>query len=84
MADAPADPAGGLVAAVLALAGSADPTGWLVDVPLAGVAAWLAGDPRVPDHPAEVGVAPPRARRVGESAAGLGTDTEKVAASLGS
>ena len=48
------------------------------------MAAWLAGDPRVPDHPAEAGVAPPRARRVGESAAGLGTDTEKVAASLGS
>ena len=84
VADAPADPAGGLVAAVLALAGVADPAGWLVDVPLAGVAAWLAGDSRVPDHPAEVGVAPPRARRVGESAAGLGADTEKVAASLGS
>ena len=37
-----------------------------------------------PAGPAEAGGAPPRARRVGEAAAGLGTDTEKVTASLDS
>jgi crotonobetainyl-CoA:carnitine CoA-transferase CaiB-like acyl-CoA transferase len=44
-ADAVADPATGLVAAAACLGLLAEPGRWLVDVPMAGVAAWLAGAP---------------------------------------
>jgi hypothetical protein len=47
----------------------------LLDVPLAGVARWLArGDP-VPSGHHQLRTAPPRARPVGPRAADLGTDT---------
>ncbi len=49
--------------------------GVLLDVPLAGVARWLArGDP-VPSGHHQLRTAPPRARPVGPRAADLGTDT---------
>ena len=81
--DAVADPATGLVAAVLALAALSSRTGWLVDVSLAGVAAWLAENTQIPTHPPGVTVEPPRARTASGPAAELGADTATVVASLG-
>lgn len=75
VADAVADPATGLVAAAAGLGALDAGRGVLLDVPLAGVARWLArGDP-VPSGHHQLRTAPPRARPVGPRAADLGTDT---------
>jgi hypothetical protein len=75
VADAVADPATGLVAAAAVLGALDAGRGVLLDVPLAGVARWLArGDP-VPSGHHQLRTAPPRARPVGPRAADLGTDT---------
>jgi len=94
-ADAVADPATGLVAAAACLGLLAETGTWLLDVPMAGVAAHLAGPTR--DHgpsPAadadgyvatargRVQVAPPRSRRVVAGGPALGADTERVVAEL--
>ncbi len=93
-ADAVADPATGLVAAAACLGLLAQPGRWLVDVPMAGVAAWLAGDadrrPSLragPDGSVATGtgrvrVAPPRARPVTEPGPALGADTSRVLGDL--
>ena len=83
VADAVADPATGLLAAVLTLAALGSGRGHLLDVSLAGTAGWLAGDGREPDTTSGVEVVPPRARRVGARAAVLGADTASVMAGLG-
>jgi len=60
-ADAVADPAAGLVAAASTLAALETPQRWTLDVAMRDVAAHLAiGD--VPEMPADLDVAPPRAR----------------------
>ena len=85
VADAVADPLTGLVAAVAARAGVARGGRWLVDVPLATVAAWVAAHPdddaadevaatewravADPPTPGPVGPAPARAPAVGADTA---------------
>jgi crotonobetainyl-CoA:carnitine CoA-transferase CaiB-like acyl-CoA transferase len=72
-ADAVADPTTGLVAAVAALEALAAGGRQLIDVPLAGVAAHLAG-PTLPVDP-QIEVAPPRARPVPGPGPALGEHT---------
>jgi len=82
VADAVADPATGLLAAVLTLAALRSGRGHLLDISLAGTARCLAGDGRVVDKANAVEVVEPRARRAGEPAALLGADTASVIAGL--
>ncbi len=82
VADAVADPATGLLAAVLALAALGSGRGHLVDVSLAGTARWMAGGGRVVDTENAGEVAEPRARRAGDRAAPLGADTTSVMAGI--
>ena len=84
VADAVADPATGLLSAVLTLAALGSGRGHLVDVSLAGTARWMAGDGRVVGTANAGEVSAPRARRVGPRAAELGEDTGAVMAGLGS
>ncbi len=84
VADAVADPATGLLAAVLTLAALGSGRGHLVDVSLAGTARWMAGEGRVVGTANAGEVSAPRARRVGPRAAELGEDTGAVMAGLGS
>jgi crotonobetainyl-CoA:carnitine CoA-transferase CaiB-like acyl-CoA transferase len=82
-ADAAADPATGLVAAVAALDRFEHRGAWLVDVHLAGVAAHLAGRPGLPANACWTGpVAPPRSRPANGRAADLGQHTDEVLAAL--
>ena len=83
VADAVADPATGLLAAVLTLAALGSGRGHLVDVSLAGTAGWLLGDGRMVDAAAGVEAALPRTRHADAPAAGLGADTASVLAGLG-
>ena len=79
-ADAVADPASGLVAAVAVLEALARGGRWLLDVSLSGVAAGLAG----PTLPADASAAqPPRARPAVGAAPRLGADTDAVLTELG-
>jgi hypothetical protein len=80
-ADAVADPATGLVAAVAALEALAGGGRHLLDVPLVAVAAHLAGPTRPVDHPAAV--AAPRARLPLAVAPRLGQHTGEVLTRLG-
>jgi hypothetical protein len=78
-ADAVADPATGLLAAVAVLDRLAAGGRWLLDVALARTAALMAGGPSV----AWTGpVAPPRARAVTRTAPRLGQDTARIVAEL--
>jgi crotonobetainyl-CoA:carnitine CoA-transferase CaiB-like acyl-CoA transferase len=80
-ADAAADPATGLYAAVATLEALATDGRWLLDVRLAGVAAWLAGP--ADSVPAGSGqVAPPRSRPAAGRAPALGEHTDAVLAEL--
>ena len=83
VADAVADPATGLLAAVLTLAALGSGRGHLIDVSLAGTAGWLLGDGRMVDAAAGVEAALPRTRHADAPAAGLGADTASVLAGLG-
>ncbi|MBC8364160.1 MAG: CoA transferase [Actinobacteria bacterium] len=76
VADAVADPSTGLVAAVAVLAALDSGSGVVLDVPLAGVARWMARSDPVPtgQHHAE----PPRARLIAPRAADLGADTARM------
>ena len=76
VADAVADPAAGLVAAVAVLAALDSGSGVLLDVPLAGVARWLARGAPVPSG--QQHAEPPRARPSGRRAADLGADTARI------
>lgn len=78
VADAVADPATGLVAAAAVLAALRDGRGALLDLPLSGVASWLARGASVPTGPVGVVVAPPRARPVEAAGPGLGVDSADV------
>lgn len=80
-ADAVADPITGLAAARACLDVLAGGGRWLLDVSMAGVCAALTG-PTLP-APADVAVAPPRARPAAGSAPELGADTTQVLAELG-
>jgi hypothetical protein len=89
VADAAADPATGLYAAVATLAALDTGGRWLLDIRLAGVAAWLAGSSagaaragaaRIGDMGA---IAPPRSRRAAGQAAPLGAHTDAVLAEFG-
>ena len=87
-ADAIADPLAGIVAAAAVTAALASGRRWLLDIPLAGVAAWMAGSPSDrgrrrlgPDPEGDSGehvwagpVARPRARRPVSSAPAIGAD----------
>lgn len=79
-ADAVADPATGLVAAAAVLDAWAAGGRWLLDVPMAAVAAHLAG-PTLPADPA-LPVAPPRARPPTGRGPSLGEHTDEVLAAL--
>ena len=79
-ADAVADPLTGVTAAVAALDALRDGGRWLLDVPMAGIAARAAG-PTLP-VPAGVEAAAPRARPPSAAAAALGADTAAVLAEL--
>lgn len=78
-ADAVADPASGLVAAVAVLEALADGGRWLLDVSLAGVAAGLAGPTLAADALSEQ---TPRARTPVGAAPSLGADTDAVLTEL--
>ena len=81
-ADAVADPASGLVAAAAVLDAIASGGSWLVDVAMAGVAAWLAGPTLA--VPAGTVAAPPATwRRARGAGPDLGADTAEVLAALG-
>jgi hypothetical protein len=80
-ADAVADPATGLVAAVAVLDALAAGGRWLLDLSLADVAGHLAG-PTLPARPTTA-VAPPRARAPRGAAPGLGEHTGEVLTELG-
>lgn len=80
-ADAIADPTTGVVAALVALEALATGGRHLLDVPLAGVAAHLAG-PTLPVRSAVV-VAEPRARPAAGRGPRLGEHTEEVVTGLG-
>jgi hypothetical protein len=77
-ADAVADPLAGLVATVAALDALDRGGRWLIDVALAGVAAWCAG-PTLP-VPAGTTAAPPRCRAAFRRAPELGEHTAAVLA----
>ena len=79
-ADAIADPATGVVAAVAVLEALAAGGHHLIDLPLAAVAAHLAG-PTLPVPPA-VDAAQPVARQVLTSGPRLGQHTDEVVATL--
>jgi len=83
-ADAAADPATGLYAAVATLAALAEGGRWLLDIRLAGVASWLASaGPAGPAGGRYSGpVAEPHARRAAGHAASLGAHTDAVLAEL--
>lgn len=80
-ADAVADPLSGLVAAREALGALTRGGRWLLDVPLAGIAAGMAGPTLAPE--AAPRAEPPRARRAAAPAAPLGADTDAVLRDLG-
>jgi crotonobetainyl-CoA:carnitine CoA-transferase CaiB-like acyl-CoA transferase len=81
-ADAAADPATGLYAAVATLAALATGRRWLLDIRLAGVAAWLAAQSS-PGPASYAGpVAEPRARPATGHAPALGQHTDEVIAEL--
>lgn len=84
--DAIADPLTGIVAAVAVGAAWRSGGGWLLDVPLAGVAAWMAGhgEPELAAErsPADE-VAHPRARAAPAPAARIGDHTAEVLTELG-
>ena len=90
LADAVADPCAGLVGAAAALSALAAGGRWLLDVPMAVVAAHLAGGPAdvgsgPPPSPAALslsGVAPPRARPAAGRAPRLGEHTGAVLAEV--
>ena len=82
VADAVADPATGLLAAVLTLAALKSGRGHLLDVSLAGTARWLTGDGRMVDVSNGVEVAQPRARNADAPAREMGVDTASVMAGL--
>ena len=78
-ADAIADPLAGIVAAAAITAARASGRRWLLDIPLAHVAAWMAGRQPEPEGEAEEHVvtgsaARPRARRPMGSAPAIGAD----------
>jgi hypothetical protein len=82
-ADAAADPAAGLVAAAACLDALAIGGRWLVDVAMAGVAAWLSGPTLYPgpDRPVDGSgpeAAPPRARSATAPGPALGEHTAEV------
>jgi len=66
------------VAAAAVLAALDDGRGVLLDVPLAGVARWLARGGPVPAGYRQLHAAAPRARPVGAPAADLGFDSAHV------
>ena len=80
VADAVADPAAGLFAATMALAGIASGKGLLIDISLAGVSSWMSGDGIIPQKSdlLTLSVEPPRARDVDEIAAELGFHNKKI------
>ena len=80
-ADAVADPSTGVVAAAEVLDALARGGRWLLDIPLAGVAAGLAGATLPAEETPRV--EPPRARRAAASAPLLGADTGSVLDDLG-
>jgi CoA-transferase family III len=87
-ADAAADPAAGLVAAAACLDALAVGGRWLVDVAMAGVAAFLAGPTLSPDPDSLVDgpadeVAPTRARAATGPGPALGAHTAEVLNGLG-
>ena len=83
-ADAVADPATGLYAAVAALIARREGGRWRLDVRLAGVAAWLASGPAPDRRLTAIGgaVAPPRSRPFAGRAPALGEHTDRVLAEL--
>lgn len=81
-ADAVADPVAGLVAAAAVLEALASGGVWLLDIPLAGVAATLAG-PTLPVPPDVMQPAPPRARPAAGLGPRLGADTVDLLAEVG-
>jgi hypothetical protein len=80
-ADAVADPLAGLVGAAVVLDRLAAGRGGLIDVSMAGVAAWCARDPST-GEPWTGPVAAPRARTPTGRARPLGADTASVLADL--
>jgi hypothetical protein len=89
VADAAADPATGLYAAVATLAALDSGGRWLLDIRLAGVAAWLAGPSAGLAGPSAGfagriagAVAPPRSRDTAGRAAPLGQHTDAVLGEL--
>ena len=82
-ADAVADPLTGVVAATAALLALETGKRWLVDVPMAGVAAAFAG-PTLDAAMADGPVAAPRARHPAGKASPLGQDTRAVLSALDS
>jgi crotonobetainyl-CoA:carnitine CoA-transferase CaiB-like acyl-CoA transferase len=85
-ADAIADPAAGLLAAVAVLSALDRGGRWLLDLALSGVAAALAGPFATAEFDGQAGealtVAPPRARRPTAEAATLGQHTSAVLGEL--
>jgi crotonobetainyl-CoA:carnitine CoA-transferase CaiB-like acyl-CoA transferase len=79
-ADAVADPTTGLAAAAATLMALRNGGRWLLDVSLAGTAAWLAGPTQA--LPVWLLPAPPRARDVVDRAHPLGSDTDRVLSAL--
>jgi crotonobetainyl-CoA:carnitine CoA-transferase CaiB-like acyl-CoA transferase len=79
-ADAVADPTTGLAAAAATLMALRNGGRWLLDVSLAGTAAWLAGPTQA--LPVWLVPAPPRARDVVDRAHPLGSDTDRVLSAL--
>ncbi len=82
-ADAVADPLSGLAAAAAVVDRLAAGGGWLVDVAMAGVAAWCARLPPPSPSAWSGDVAVGRARSATTTAPALGADTRAVLAELG-
>ncbi len=80
-ADAVADPMAGLIAAAGVLDALVDGGRWMLEVPMVGVAAHLAG-PALP-APDDVTPMPPRARAAVAPAPALGADTVALLAAAG-
>ncbi len=78
-ADAIADPLAGIAAAAAVNAALTSGHRWLLDIPLAHVAAWMAGSPADSGNELLSGpVARPRARKPGSSAPSIGADNAQL------
>lgn len=83
VADAVADPLTGVAAAGAVQRALHDGGAWLLDVAMASVASWVAGDRAAPwEHGTAAEARPPAAPRPASPARPLGADTEAVLAEL--